>query len=335
MQNLYPPSVHELQHGKPPAVFPLAVNNACAEIKDACKALGVDEKALSRVLSTVTPDDRTLIAHRYKELYLEELKFLLKSEVSGDFGFLLQLLAVSLDEAEAYVLHAAVTGPLNTGQIVFPVLLGRTNAELAILKKTYFDIFNQELSAMVNAELGGDLRKIIIIALQTRMAPFDPSVHTNEKAEHDAEALYKSGEGKWGTDEEGFTKIVLSSPPEHLAAIDAIYGNKYASSIKDAVEKEFSGDAKDALTFYVDLALDRNTAIANLLESTMAGFGTNEKALAATVIRYHPFLAAVAPVYEELYGKPLKERIAEETSGDFEKLLVALLDAPTSAPFRQ
>lgn len=82
------------------------------------------------------------------------------------------------------------------------------------------------------------------------MAPFDPSVHTNEKAEHDAEALYKSGEGKWGTDEEGFTKIVLSSPPEHLAAIDAIYGNKYASSIKDAVEKEFSGDAKDALTFY-------------------------------------------------------------------------------------
>lgn len=121
MQNLYPPSVHELQHGKPPAVFPLAVNNACAEIKDACKALGVDEKALSRVLSTVTPDDRTLIAHRYKELYLEELKFLLKSEVSGDFGFLLQLLAVSLDEAEAYVLHAAVTGPLNTGQIVFPV----------------------------------------------------------------------------------------------------------------------------------------------------------------------------------------------------------------------
>ncbi|TYZ68706.1 hypothetical protein PybrP1_005397, partial [[Pythium] brassicae (nom. inval.)] len=248
MENLYPPSVHELQRGKAPAVFPLAVNNACAEIKDACKALGVDEKALTRVLSSVTPDDRTLIAHRYKELYLEELKFLLKSEVSGDFGFLLQLLAVSLDEAEAYVLHAAVTGPLNTGQIVFPVLLGRTNAELAILKKTYFDIFNQELSAMVNAELGGDLRKIVVTALQTRMVPFDPSVHTDEKAEHDAEALYKSGEGKWGTDEEGFTKIVLSSPPEHLAAVNAIYGSKYASSIKDAIEKEFSGDAKDALT---------------------------------------------------------------------------------------
>lgn len=120
MENLYPPSVHELQR-KPPAVYPYAVNNACAEIKSACQALGADESALTRVLSSVTPNDRTLIAHRYKELFLEELKFLLKSEVSGDFGFLLQLLAVSLDEAEAYVLHAAVTGPVNAAQLIYPV----------------------------------------------------------------------------------------------------------------------------------------------------------------------------------------------------------------------
>lgn len=83
----------------------------------------------------------------------------------------------------------------------------------------------------------------------------------------------------------------------------------------------------------VDLALDRNKAIADLLESTMAGFGTNEKALASAVIRYHPFLKEVAPVYETLHGKPLKERIKEETSGEFGKLLLALLDAPTSAPY--
>lgn len=120
MENLYPPSVHELQR-KPPAVYPFAVNSACAEIKSACQALGDDESALTRVLSSVTPNDRTLIAHRYKELFLEELKFLLKSEVSGDFGFLLQLLAVSLDEAEAYILHAAVTGPLNAAQLIYPV----------------------------------------------------------------------------------------------------------------------------------------------------------------------------------------------------------------------
>lgn len=120
MENLYPPSVHELQR-KPPAVYPYAVNNACAEIKSACQALGADEAALTRVLSSVTPNDRTLIAHRYKQLFLEELKFLLKSEVSGDFGFLLQLLAVSLDEAEAYILHAAVTGPLNAAQLIYPV----------------------------------------------------------------------------------------------------------------------------------------------------------------------------------------------------------------------
>lgn len=200
------------------------------------------------------------------------------------------------------------------------------------------------------------------------MPDYDPEVHTAEMAEKDAEMLYKAGEGKWGTDENTFAKILLSSPPQHLAAIDAVYASKYSSSIKAAIDSEFSGDARDALVFYgacwlrcarmggamtycrplsrvylciarplttaaVDLVFDRNTALANLFESTMAGFGTNEKALAATVIRYHPFLAEVGPVFEKLQGKSLKARIEEETSGEFGNLLVALLDAPTSAPF--
>lgn len=199
MQSLYPPSIHELQR-QAPAVYPFAVNNACAQIKSSCKGLGADEDALTEVLCSVTPNDRSLIAHRYKELYLEELKFLLQSETSSDLGFLLQLLAVPLNEAEAYVLHAAVTGPINAAQLIYPVclyplpcsilvrtksflaseltsvgaihrwymqvVLGRTSAELVILKKTYFDIFNQELSVMANSELGGDFRKIVLTALQ-------------------------------------------------------------------------------------------------------------------------------------------------------------------------
>lgn len=82
------------------------------------------------------------------------------------------------------------------------------------------------------------------------MAKFDPSVHTEEKAEQDAEKLYKAGEGKWGTDEEGFVKLLMASPPEHLLAIDAVYGSKYKNTIKGAIEREFSGDAKEALHFY-------------------------------------------------------------------------------------
>lgn len=47
-------------------------------------------------------------------------------------------------------------------------MLGRTNEELVILKKTYFDIFNQDLADMTKAELGGDIRKVILTALQVR-----------------------------------------------------------------------------------------------------------------------------------------------------------------------
>uniref|UniRef100_K3WZ29 Annexin n=1 Tax=Globisporangium ultimum (strain ATCC 200006 / CBS 805.95 / DAOM BR144) TaxID=431595 RepID=K3WZ29_GLOUD len=334
MQHLYPPSVHELQR-QAPSVFPLAVNNACAEIKNACKGLGTDEAALTEVLCSVTPNDRSLVAYRYKELYLEDLKFLLESETSSDLGFLLQLMAVPLNEAEAYALHAAVTGPFHGAPLIYPVILGRTSAELVILKKTYFDIFNQELTVMAKSELSGDLRTIIITALQSQRAAYDPSVHTEEKAEEDTDNLYKAGEGKWGTDEDSFVKLLVTSPPEHLAAIDAVYRKKYNKSIKGAIDAEFSGDAKHALYFYVDWMTDRNKAIADVFENAMVGFGTNEKALSAAVIRYQPFLSEVQPVYEKLHGKPLKERIAEETSGDYSGLLLALFDTPVSEPFAE
>lgn len=83
----------------------------------------------------------------------------------------------------------------------------------------------------------------------------------------------------------------------------------------------------------MDWVLDRNKAIADVFEGTMTGFGTNEKALSAAVIRYHPFLSTVAPIFEKIYGKSLKERIKGETSGEYGELLLVLLDAPTSEPF--
>ncbi|KAI9916385.1 hypothetical protein PsorP6_018108 [Peronosclerospora sorghi] len=67
--------------------------------------------------------------------------------------------------------------------------------------------------------------------------------------------------------------------------------------------------------------------LAELFESAMKGFGTDENALSSAVVRYHIVLRDIKPVYNKKYGKELRERIAEEVSGDYGELLLSVFDA--------
>jgi hypothetical protein len=82
------------------------------------------------------------------------------------------------------------------------------------------------------------------------LIPFNPAFHTDAKAQEDAEKLYKAGEGKWGTDEETFIKILFSSPPQYFEMLNALYAKKYNNTIHVAVKKEFGGDAEKALLYF-------------------------------------------------------------------------------------
>lgn len=50
------------------------------------------------------------------------------------------------------------------------VLLGRTNDEINVLKRTYFETYNEDLSVLMSSELGGDYKKVIMAALQVRLS---------------------------------------------------------------------------------------------------------------------------------------------------------------------
>ncbi|CAI5704891.1 unnamed protein product [Peronospora farinosa] len=67
--------------------------------------------------------------------------------------------------------------------------------------------------------------------------------------------------------------------------------------------------------------------LAELFEEAMQGFGTDENALSSAVVRYHIVLRDIKPVYKKKYGKELRERIAEEVSGEYGELLLSIFDA--------
>ncbi|TDH67310.1 uncharacterized protein CCR75_003391 [Bremia lactucae] len=327
MLNLYPPANHFVYSGSK-LNFSSEIDHACQAINDACKGFGTDEKALIAALGTQSADNRYLISMRYKELFKKKLETVLESETSGDYGYLLQLIAQPLPEAEATILHEATKGLGTKEKLIYPIVMGRTNVEMAILKKTYYDEFGNDLGATMSSELSGDCKKSVLASLQAPLVQFNPALHTPQKAEIDADDLYKSGEGRMGTREEEFINILVMSPPQHLRAVNFAYEKKHKRSIAHAVKKEFGGDAKDALLFLVRMVLEPLVLLSELFESTMKEFGTDEKALSAAIVRYHLVLDDVRPVYRQLYGKDLRERIQGEVSGDYGNLVLAVFDAP-------
>ena len=67
--------------------------------------------------------------------------------------------------------------------------------------------------------------------------------------------------------------------------------------------------------------------IAKQFHASMKGLGTNDEYLISLVIRYRnpSFLKLVRNEYVQLFGKELKDAIESETSGDYKKLLVAIV----------
>ncbi|KAK1942421.1 Annexin A13 [Phytophthora citrophthora] len=327
MLNLYPPANHAVHNGASLNFSP-EIDQACQAIHDACKGLGTDEDGLIAALGTKSADKRYLISVRYQELFGKDLKKVLKSETSGDFGYLLQLIARPLPEAEAAILRKATKGFGTKEKLIYPVAMGRTNVEIGILKKTFFDKYGKDLGSVMDSELSGDLSKAVLASLQAPLEEFNPEFHTAEKAEEDAEVLYKAGEGRMGTKEHEFINILVTSPPQHLRAVNAAYEKKYNHGIAHAVKKEFGGDAEDALLFLVRMVLEPLVLLSEQFEGTMKGFGTDEKALSAALVRYHLVLRDIRPVYKKTYGKDLRDRIQGEVSGDYGKLVLAVYDSP-------
>lgn len=130
------------------------------------------------------------------------------------------------------------------------IVLGRTNEEIGVLKKAFFDMYEADLSVMANDDLSGEFHQIVTTALQATQVEYKHHFHTKEKAAEDAEKIYKAGEGKWGTDEGAFVKTILASPPKHLQHIEEIYNEKYKHGLVYAIESEFSGSSATALSFH-------------------------------------------------------------------------------------
>ncbi|XP_057648168.1 annexin A13 [Chionomys nivalis] len=290
----------------------------------ACKGMGTDEAAIIEVLSIRTSEQRQQIKQKYKTKYGKDLEDVLKSELSGNFEKTALALLDRPSEYAARQLQKAMKGVGTDETVLIEILCTRSNKEIIAIKEAYQRLFDRNLESDVKGDTSGTLRKILVSVLQANRD--EEGTVDKDLAGQDAKDLYDAGEGRWGTDELAFNEVLAKRSYKQLRATFQAYQILIGKDIEEAIEEETSGDLKKAYLTIVRCAKDLEGYFADLLYKAMKGMGTDEKTLIRIIVtRAEVDLQGIKAKFQEKYQKSLSDMVRSDTSGDFKKLLVALL----------
>ena len=131
-----------------------------------------------------------------------------------------------------------------------------------------------------------------------------------------------------GTDEDAIVRVIASTTNQERAIIRRLYTQKYNEDLVTRLQSELSGDFKEAAvgSFMTPTEYD-----AYCLNGAIKGIGTKEGVLSEIIGSRTPQeLAAIKQVYAANYGEVLDNAVAGDTSGDYQKLLLGLLQCQRS-----
>uniref|UniRef100_A0A673UEU5 Annexin n=1 Tax=Suricata suricatta TaxID=37032 RepID=A0A673UEU5_SURSU len=293
-------------------------------LNKACKGMGTDEATIIEILSNRTSDERQQIKQKYKATYGEDLEEVFKSELSGNFEKTVLALLDRPSEYDAHQLQKALKGLGTDEAVLIEVLCTRTNKEIMAIKEAYQRLFDRSLESDIKADTSGNLQKILVSLLQANRDEGDEV--DEDLAGQDAKDLYDAGEGRWGTDELAFNEVLAKRSHKQLRATFQAYQIFINKDIEEAIEAETSGDVQKVYLTLVRCARDQEGYFADRLYQSMKGAGTDEETLIHIIVtRAEVDLQGIKAKFQEKYQKSLSDTVLSDTSGDFQKLLVALL----------
>lgn len=315
----------QYNQGPPPQQNPpYNPENDASLLYHAMKGWGTDEKKLIQVMGSLKPYQVAPLNNFYRQKYGKTLQKHLTSETSGDFQFVLEALCYTPPEFEAFCVHHAVRGLGTKENWLDEILLCRSNHEMQQIKNAYQFLFNKDMVQDVLSDLSFKTKQMFEIVLnrQDINRPVDPN-----RVQQDVYELHKAFKGV-GTDEVQVMGILCNRSQAEVAAINHQFHATYAKRLVHALESELSGHMENALTFIVKYSADKYQCQAEYLEKAMAGPGTDERALTNRIVRLHwdqQGKPQVMRAYQACYKRDLISRVKGETSGDYERILVALL----------
>uniref|UniRef100_A0A8C1C4N0 Annexin n=2 Tax=Cyprinus carpio TaxID=7962 RepID=A0A8C1C4N0_CYPCA len=226
---------------------PPAVNDA-KWLNKAIKGAGTDTNILIEILASRTNKQIKEMSAAFAEVIKKTPMQELKTEVSGDFGKAILLLAegardestnVNADKAkeDAKALYQAGEKRLGTDESKFiEILCKRSIPHLRQTILEYKNISGKTLQKSIEKEISGDLEELLVAIVKCVMST--PAYF--------AEKIYKSMKGA-GTDETTLTRVMVSRGEIDMLDIRAEFKKLYQRSLYKEISSDVSGSYGDCL----------------------------------------------------------------------------------------
>lgn len=288
------------------------------------KGLGTDEKAIIAVLSARTAEQRHRIQITYKTMFGKDLEKSLKSELSGHFEDVVVALLKDSAHFDAYCLRRAMKGAGTDERALLEIICTRSNQEIRDIRAAYEQDYRRDLEKDVVSETSGHFKRLLVASLQGGR---DESNRVDmDLAKRDADEILRAGKARWGTDESKFNQILCLRGFPQLRAMFEEYRKIAKVDILRTLDSEMSGYLRDGMKAVVQSVVNRPLYFAERLHAAMKGMGTDDDTLVRIVVgRAEKDMVQIKQAFFEKFNKSLAKRIAEDTSGDYKRILVAIV----------
>lgn len=292
-------------------------------LRKAMKGFGTDEQAIIDVLANRTNAQRQVISEAYKTDFGRDLVDDLKSELSGNFEDAIKALMTPTVEYLTKQIHKAVSGIGTDEDSLVEILVTCNNQQIKDLDECYQRLYEKNLEDALTSDTSGHFRRLLV-SLCSANRDENAAVRRDLVVE-DAQSLFEAGENKWGTDESVFNKIFATRSRNHLKAVFEEYLRQTGNTIEHSIENETSDDLQMGLLSIVKCVQNVPGFLAERLYQSMKGAGTDDRTLIRIITtRSENDMVLVKQEFEKAYGQTLEHHIADETSGDYKRILLGL-----------
>ena len=296
----------------------------CVVLRKAVHGLGTDEKSIINVIANRNAAQRAEIRRVYKACYGKDLIKRLKEDTSGNFKDIICAMFMTPAEYDAYCLYKAMKG-LGTNEGVLIEILGtRTSNQIQEIKDIFEKEYKNSLEKWIKGDTSGNFKNLLVALLQCNRSD-NPNPNLNA-CQADAQDLYKAGEGRWGTDEPTFIRIIANRSAAEIACINRCYMQMRGKGLMHAIDKEFSGDMKKLLQTIIGGLLDLHGYFAMRIREAVKGLGTNDSRLVRIIVsRCEIDLPQIKQAYQRIYQRDLLFDVRDDTSGYYRDILTSLI----------
>uniref|UniRef100_A0A183CA25 Annexin n=1 Tax=Globodera pallida TaxID=36090 RepID=A0A183CA25_GLOPA len=238
----------------------------------------------------------------FKQMHGKDLITELK-RVSGEYQELIMALMERPAIYDAEQLNRALKGRGTKERLI--ELTTRSNAQFHHIKLAYRQAYDTELKMDVEKTTSGYFRRLLISLCSGDRDEHTQNINLN-KAQEDAQKLWRAGQACLGTEEIAFNEILGGQNFAQLHLVFDAYQRKHGHAIEKAIRDEFGGDVGDALLALVKSIRNRPAYFAELLYKSLK--------IRLIVTRSEIDLADIRSAYQEMYRKLLEVAIADDCS---------------------